>query len=204
MIVHSAIWRYAVLVLAATPLVYYALATLAALRFFNRARARVLPSYTPPVSVLKPVRGVDFGSYESFASFCRQDYPDYEILFAVTHLGAEIEAVGASSDFCGGVLMAGWMEGISFALGASIATTKNWLGKMGGFEAIAETLADDYELGHRIAKVGGEIVLSREAVWTMYPAQTLRSFWYLQVRSPRTVTFFLPLLYSSFLFYPGP
>src|SRR5258706_15049497 len=83
MIQVSAAWCYAVLVLAAAPLVYYALATLVALRFFKRERARVLPDFTPSVSILKPVRGVDFGSYENFASFCRQDYPYFEILFAV-------------------------------------------------------------------------------------------------------------------------
>src|SRR6266436_8900125 len=83
MMPHSALWRDALLLLAVAPLVYYALATFAAWRFFKRERARVLPDYTPPVSVLKPVRGADFGSYENFASFCRQEYPDYEILFAV-------------------------------------------------------------------------------------------------------------------------
>ena len=290
----SAAWRYAVLLLAVAPLVYYALATLAALDFFKRARMRVLPDYTPPVSMLKPVRGVDFGSYENFASFCRQEYPDYEILFAVNddadpavplirriiadfpqrkirllvgaeqlganrkvnklarlareaqnevlvltdgdvrvgprflrevvapladrktgavtsfyrgiaekNLGAQIEAVGASSDFFAGVLMAGWTEGITFALGASIATTKEWLAKMGGFEAIADALADDYELGHRIAKAGGEVVLSREAVWTMYPAQTLLSFWEHQVRWARTVRLCRPLSYIGLLFTQG-
>ena len=76
-------WRWALLVLAATPLAFYVDATLAAWRFFRRERARQLPDYTPPVSMLKPVRGVDFGSYENFATFCRQDYPAYEILFAV-------------------------------------------------------------------------------------------------------------------------
>jgi ceramide glucosyltransferase len=287
-------WRYAILLLAAAPLVYYAVAMLAALRFFKRERARVLPNYTPPVSVLKPVRGVDFGSYENFVSFARQEYPDYEILFAVNdetdpaveeirriiaefperrirllvsaeplganrkvnklarlareaqnevlvltdgdvrvgahylrevvasladnkigavtsfyrgiaekNLGAEIEAVGASSDFFAGVLMAGWIEGITFALGASIATTKEWLSKMGGFEAIAGTLADDYELGNRIAKAGGEVVLSREAVWTMYPAQTLRGFWDHQVRWARTLRLCRPLSYVGLLFTQG-
>jgi ceramide glucosyltransferase len=294
MMVHTAMWRDAVLLLAAAPLVYYSMATVAALRFFKRERARVLHDYTPSVSILKPVRGVDFGSYENFASFCRQDYPDYEILFAVNddadpavsvirrvigefperkirllvgaeHLGAnrkvnklarlarearhdvlvltdgdvrvgpnflrevvapladrkvgavtsfyrgiaeknlaaEIEAVGASSDFFAGVLMAGLTEGITFALGASIATTREWLGKMGGFAAIAGTLADDYELGNRIAKAGGEVVLSRQAVWTMYPAQTLRSFWDHQVRWARTVRLCRPLSYAGLLFTQG-
>jgi ceramide glucosyltransferase len=289
-----AAWRDVVLLLAAVPLVYYVLATLAALRFFKRERARVLPNYTPSVSVLKPVRGADFGAYENFASFCRQEYRDYEILFAVNgdedptvpvirriiadfperkirmlvgaehlganrkvnklarlareaqnevlvltdgdvrvgprflrevvspladrktgavtsfyrgiaekNLGAEIEAVGASSDFFAGVLMAGWTEGITFTLGASVATTKEWLGKMGGFEAIADTLADDYELGHRIARAGGEIMLSRETVWTMYPAQTFRSFWDHQVRWARTVRLCRPLSYVGLLFTQG-
>src|SRR5437773_10030370 len=82
MTAHIVIWRDAVLVLAAAPLAYYALGTLVALRFFRRERARTLPNYTSPASILKPVRGVDFGSYENFARFCHQEYPDYEILFA--------------------------------------------------------------------------------------------------------------------------
>ncbi len=79
----SAMWRDALLILAATPLVYYALAILVAVQFFRKQRARPLPEYSPPVSLLKPVRGVDFGSYENFVSFCQQDYLEYEILFAV-------------------------------------------------------------------------------------------------------------------------
>ena len=290
----SAAWREALLLLAAVPLVYYALATIVALRFFHRERIRKLPDYPPPVSLLKPVRGVDFGSHENYASFCKQDYPDYEILFAVNdpsdpavpliqqviaefpersirllvgaeHLGAnrkvnklarlareaqnnilvltdgdvrvgpnflrevvaplqdykvgavtsfyraiaqedlfaQLEAVGAASDFFAGVLMARSTEGIRFALGASIATTKDWLAKMGGFEAIADALADDYELGYRIARAGGEVVLSRETVWTMYPAQTLRGFWDHQLRWARTVRLCRPLSYLGLLFTQG-
>jgi len=286
--------RDVVLVLAAAPLVYYTLATCVALKFFRRERVRRLGSYAPSASVIKPVRGVDFGSYENFTSFCQQDYPDYEILFAVNddrdpalpliqrisqefpersirvlvgavnlganrkvnklarlaqeakynvlvlsdgdvrvgpnylrevvaplvdrkigavtsfyravsekNIWAEMEAVGASSDFFAGVLMADWTEGIRFALGASIATTKEWVRKIGGFEAIAAALADDYELGNRIAKAGGEIVLSREAVWTMYPAQTARGFWDHQVRWARTVRLCRPLSYLGLLLTQG-
>ena len=176
------------------------------------------PAYTPPVSLLKPIKGVDFGSFENFSSFCHQNYPKYEILFATNDendpavplirrleakypalhirlitgapqigankkvnnlialareahhdilvltdgdvrvgpnylrevvapfadaktgavtsfyrgitqksLGAELEAIGASSDFFAGVLVANWMEGMTFALGASVVTTKQWV-----------------------------------------------------------------------------
>src|SRR3984893_11515139 len=76
-------WRMVLLLVPAAPLRYYVTAILAAVRFFRRERPPTLPSFTPPVSLLKPVRGVDFGSYENFSSFCRLDYPEYEILFGV-------------------------------------------------------------------------------------------------------------------------
>lgn len=290
---HS-ILRDSVLLLAVVPLVYYLLATIVAWRFFRRQRAWQLPDFTPPVSLLKPIRGVDFGSLENFASFCRQDYPNYEILFAVNdatdpavsliqqiiaefpqrrirllvgaeplgtnrkvnklvrlareaendvlvltdgdvrvapnflreavaplqdkkvgavtcfyraiaeeNIYAQLEAIGAASDFFPSVLMAQWTEGIHFALGAAIGTTREWLAKMGGFESIADTLADDYELGKRIAAAGGEILLSREAVWTMYPAQTFRGFWDHQVRWARTVRLCRPLSYLGLIFTQG-
>ena len=122
---------------------------------------------------------------------------------AEKNLGAELEAIGAASDFFSGVLMANGMEGMSFALGASIATTKRWLGKIGGFAAFADMLADDYELGHRIAKAGGRVVLSREVVWTMYPAQTARGFWEHQLRWARTVRLCRPVSYFGLLLTHG-
>ncbi len=77
--------RWLVLLPALGPLVYYCLAIYSGLVYFRRLRK--LPpvdrSFSPPVSILKPVRGLDHGAYENFASFCGLDYPDYEILFAV-------------------------------------------------------------------------------------------------------------------------
>jgi ceramide glucosyltransferase len=73
--------RWAVLAIALAPLAYYLLVIYSARRFFRRP---IPPAeFTPPLSVLKPVRGLDYEAYENFASFCRQDYSDYEILFGV-------------------------------------------------------------------------------------------------------------------------
>jgi ceramide glucosyltransferase len=75
--------RWTLLVLALAPFAYYLLATTAALRFF-RNRPPVTKNFAPPVSVLKPVRGLDREAYENYASFCRQEYPEFEIIFGVT------------------------------------------------------------------------------------------------------------------------
>ena len=73
-----------VLVVAVCPLVYYSLAIYCAWVYFRGAHKAAPPnrSFTPPVSILKPVRGVDSEAYANFASFCELDYPEYEIVFA--------------------------------------------------------------------------------------------------------------------------
>ncbi len=77
--------RWFVLLPALAPLVYYCLAIYSGQVYFRCLRKLPLldRSFTPPVSILKPVRGLDHQAYENFASFCHLDYPDYEILFAV-------------------------------------------------------------------------------------------------------------------------
>ena len=68
------------IVLVACGMAYNALAIIAALRFSRRAN---LPSFRPPVSILKPVRGCDPGFYRAIQSHAVQDYPEFEILFGV-------------------------------------------------------------------------------------------------------------------------
>src|SRR5262249_27438350 len=51
---------------------------------FQRAGRKPLPVFTPPVTILKPLRGVDPQMYESFRSHCTQDSPEYEIIFGVS------------------------------------------------------------------------------------------------------------------------
>jgi ceramide glucosyltransferase len=65
---------------------FYLLALLSA-RSFGRAARRALPVFTPPVSILKPVKGLDPEMYASFASHCRQQYgAEYELIFGVSSL----------------------------------------------------------------------------------------------------------------------
>jgi ceramide glucosyltransferase len=72
---------------ALASLAYYVFSGWAAWRFFTHSRSHAAngsSDFTPPLSILKPLRGLDRGAYENFASFCRQQYPQYEILFAAS------------------------------------------------------------------------------------------------------------------------
>ena len=230
--------------LALASFAYYAVALLASWRFFERGVpvGAVSDGSAPPLSLLKPIYGLDREAYENYASFCRQDYSDYEILFCVSDatdpaipvieklihdfpkqsirllvgsepigvsdkvnklcrmareakhdllvvtdsdvrvepgflravaapfnrqdvagvtclyrgltdgsLAANLEAVGNTTDFAAGVLVAWMFAPVNFMLGAVMATTKDYLGEIGGFEALADYFCDDYELGNRIA-----------------------------------------------------
>jgi ceramide glucosyltransferase len=85
MLLHILYWI--ALVLAAAPLAYYVLSLYCVLSHFRELRRSPSPllksPYSPSVSILKPVRGVDCEAYENFASYCLLDYPEYELIFAV-------------------------------------------------------------------------------------------------------------------------
>jgi ceramide glucosyltransferase len=266
-----------VAILAWLPAAYYLFASDASRRFFRRS-ARGQPAdgedgFTPPVSVLKPVRGLDRHAVEHFTSFCRQDYPEYEILFAVAdaddpaipvirqladdypgrsvrlivgapELGssskvnklcrlvrearhellvisdsditvppsylrsvvapfrddrvgavtclyrglpdrgvwAALEAIGISTDFAPGVIVARQLEGMAFTLGATMATTRGRLAEVGGFEALVDYCADDFELGQRIAARGYRVELATCTVDTESSPRTFTEFFRHQLR----------------------
>jgi ceramide glucosyltransferase len=258
--------RGSVFAFATASLSFYLFGAWAAFRFFSGIRRAPVRAgtCTPPVSILKPLRGVDRGAYENFASFCRQDYPDYEILFAVSDeedpvvpvihrlmrdfakpsirllvgvekqgandkvaklcrlarearhdllvvsdsdvcvapdylrsvtellgdpkvgavtalyraaeapsLGAALDAVGSSASFTGSVLVARMLEGLRFAMGSTMATTRQHLEEIGGFEGMLDLHSDDYELGHRIAALGYRVELLPQPVSMQFPSETL-------------------------------
>lgn len=245
----SAAIQFLLLILCLAAICYYCYGIYAAIKFFSH-RTEIDPDFHPPISILKPICGLDIETYENFASFCQQDYSEYQIVFGVrdgndpsvqvvnkiiedfpeidislvisdrtigTNLkvsnlaNAEVEAkyslllladsdvrvgrdylqrviqpmrdpevgvvtclyrpfvrgwvaileaMGISTDYLAGVLVARSLEGMNFALGPTIAIRKSVLEAIGGFIAIADYLADDFQLGYLSAKAGYKVVLS--------------------------------------------
>jgi ceramide glucosyltransferase len=267
--------RYAILAVAAIPFIYYLIALFSSWQFFRSTAHRTAPNrnFTPPVSNLKPIRGLDPDAYENFASFCKQDYPDYELLFCVGEeddpvvpilqklardfperrirvlyssggkgsndkvvklarlvseaqnevvvisdsdvrarpdylrtvvapladpkvgavtcfyvpiedktLTESLQTVGMFSDFYAGILVARQLDGVKFALGPTIATTRTRLAEFGGYAAIANRPADDLLVGRLIAEQGYEVELLPYAILTVADYGSLRDLVHKRLR----------------------
>lgn len=101
-------------------------------------------------------------------------------------LGSKMEALGISTDFAAGVLTARKLEGgIHFGLGSTLAMSREALDAIGGLAPLADYLADDYELGARIAAKGYRVQLIDEIVETTVPAYSFEQFLAHQLRWAR-------------------
>ena len=103
-------------------------------------------------------------------------------------LGSRLEALGIASDFMAGVLLSKMIEGgLHYGLGSTLAVSREALEKAGGLLPLVDHLADDYELGARVAKAGYRVVLNAEVVETAIPAYRWSGFVDHQLRWARTV-----------------
>lgn len=103
-------------------------------------------------------------------------------------LGSRLEALGIGTDFAAGVLTARHLEGgIRFGMGSTLAFRRTDLKSIGGFEALLDYLADDYQVGYRLAAAGKKVALSETVVETSLPSYSVRDFWHHQLRWARTV-----------------
>lgn len=105
------------------------------------------------------------------------------------------EAVAINGDFWSQVLQSRTLAPLDFALGAVMATTRSYLRKIGGFAVLKDYLADDYMLGHLIARQGGIIELDTTVVSCHAPAMGWREVWKHQLRWACTIRSCKPLPY---------
>lgn len=112
-----------------------------------------------------------------------------------TTLAMRWEAVAINADFWSQVLQSKSMKPLDFALGAVMVTRRKCLDEIGGFEALADCLADDYQLGHRIARLGHRIELCSVVVECWHSPQTWAEVWKHQLRWARTIRVCQPAPY---------
>jgi ceramide glucosyltransferase len=100
---------------------------------------------------------------------------------------ARWEALGIATDFAPSVLVARAIGVAEFALGSTMALRAADLARIGGFEAVGDYLADDYQLGRRMTELGYRIVLAPAVVETRLSGETWGDIWRHQLRWARTI-----------------
>ena len=113
-------------------------------------------------------------------------------------VGAVLEALNFSADFIPSVAIAYYLEGIRFALGATMSLKRRTLQEIGGFKALADYLADDYQLGYRVAQAGYQVRLLPLVVETVNPKESFPEFLAHQLRWGRTLRVCRPKGYLAY------
>ena len=97
------------------------------------------------------------------------------------------EALAVATDFAPSTLVAPWFGVSEFGLGSTLAFRKADLERIGGFQSIADYLADDYQLGRRLHSLGLRNVISSVVVSTRISAPSWGAAWRHQLRWARTI-----------------
>ncbi len=95
--------------------------------------------------------------------------------------------------FAPSVCVAWALQSRAFAFGSTLALRRGTLDRIGGFEILANTLADDYRLGERVRKLGLNVELSDISVETIVSEGTFGALWMHELRWLRTIRFVNPL-----------
>jgi ceramide glucosyltransferase len=106
-----------------------------------------------------------------------------------------LEAIAVNADAWSQVLQALTLQPMDFALGAVMVLKRDLLLSLGGFEPLLEYLADDYQLGHRVAKEGGRLELFSVPVECRSDPQSATQVWKHQLRWARTIRVCRPIPY---------
>jgi len=286
---------YIFLGVAAIPFIYYSLALYSSWQFFRHtSKSGKNLDFTPPVSNLKPIRGLDAEAYDNFASYCNQDYPDYELLFGigdgdeavlevierlkrdfperrirVVHVSGhtapndkvvklarlvseaqnevlvindsdvrvrpdylrsvvaplrdpkvgavtclyvsthehtflqKLQSIGMICDFYPGILVARQLDGVKFAFGQTIVTTRKHLAGFGGYSAIENRPADDLLVGRLVAEQGFEVELLPYAVETVADFRSLPEFFFKRLRWMTVMRHMRPWGHLGLIFTQG-
>ena len=153
--------------------------------------------WAPPdflANVLAPLRESPVGLVHCFYRLARP-----------STLAMRWEAIAINADFWSQVLQARSLQPPDFALGAALAVRRPALAALGGFPALADFLADDYQLGHRLARAGHRLELCPVVVECREAPMNWRQVWAHQLRWARTirvcqpVAFFFSLLGNATL-----
>ena len=134
--------------------------------------------------VVQPLRNPQAGLVNCFYALANPTTP-----------AMQWEAVAVNADFWSQVLQSRTLKPLDFALGAVMATRRQQLNEIGGFRALVDYLADDYQLGNQIAKRGHRIELCPVVVECREREQGWREVWAHQLRWARTIRVCQPVPY---------